>query len=158
LAHSGGMLGFPAYVAMLPDRKIGVVVLSNGPTVIGDDYKFHRAIAFSLFDRLLTEEPRDWNRDFLGQLGEIHRAARGAADALGAARLPNVASLPLDRFTGAYEDRKIPSGRVTVQLENGRLTIRFAGDGAFGGYLEHWQDNQFRLHSFAAGHNIVELG
>jgi CubicO group peptidase (beta-lactamase class C family) len=158
LAHSGGMLGFPAYVAMLPERKIGVVVLSNGPTVIGDDYKFHRSIAFSVFDRLLGAEPHDWNRDFQNQLRTIHQTAETAAHALAAARRLDTTPLPLERFTGAYEDRKIPSGPVGVRLENGRLTVRFAGAGAFAGYLEHWQDHQFRLRSLAAGHNIVELG
>ncbi len=67
LAHGGGMLGFPAYMAVIPDRKIGVVVLSNGPMMITDDGKFHRSIAFWLFDRLLGAPMRDWGKEFLTQ-------------------------------------------------------------------------------------------
>lgn len=159
VAHGGGVLGFPAYVALLPERRIGVVVLSNGPVAAGDDYKFHRAIAFWAFDRLLGAATRDWGRQFQEQLRELKDRARKTAEELQRARARNTTpSLPLENYAGEYEDRAVPSGRVRLTVEEGRLTLRFAGDGAFRGYLEHWENDRFRLHSDCPGHNVIEFG
>lgn len=158
LAHGGGILGFPAYVAMLPEQKLGVAVLSNGPTAMGDDYKFHRSIAFWVFDRLLGSTPKDWSGEFRSQIETIARENERAAVALRQSRLANVApSLPLERLAGRYEDRTVPSGPVQVVVEAGQLVVRFAGEGAFVGHLEHWQGDRFRLHSRVPGHDIVEF-
>ncbi len=159
VAHSGGIIGFPAYVALLPEQKLGVVVLANGPVELGDDYKFHRSIAFWVFDRLLGVPVRDWRMEFLTQLRDSQQQAEKSAEQLRRSRLPDAPpSLPLEKYAGDYEDENVPSGLVLVRVENGRLTLRFAGAGAFSGYLEHWHHDLFRLHSNAPGHNTVELG
>jgi hypothetical protein len=158
LSHGGGMLGFPAYVTMLPADRIGVVVLSNGPTMLGDDYKFHRSIAYWVVDRLLGLAPEDWSRKYLAERQEIEDGGKRAWAAIEAARRPAApASLPLERYAGDYEDRKVPSGLVHVGVEDGGLVLRFDNAGAFTGHLEHWHRDVFRLHSRAPGHNIVEF-
>lgn len=100
----------------------------------------------------------DWSNDYLTRLQATQRAARKEADELRLSRLTKAPALPLEKYAGFYEDRSVQSSRVRVQVENGRLAMDFAGEGAFSGYLEHWHDNVFRLHSKAAGHNTVQLG
>jgi hypothetical protein len=143
---------------MLPDQKLGIVVLSNGPTMLGDDYKFHRSLVFWAFDRLLGATPTDWSKEYLVQREKIERDGERALAALRATRLPDAPpSFPLERYVGDYEDRKVPSGLVHVGVEQGKLVVRFAGEGAFTGHLEHWHRDIFQLHSRAPGHNIVEF-
>jgi CubicO group peptidase (beta-lactamase class C family) len=140
LAHGGGMLGFPAYVALLPRERVGVVVLSNGATERREEYGFHKSVAFEIFDRLLGVTLRDWSTDF--------RARRQSVQVEEASR--HRASLDLHRYVGTYQDSDDRSGAVTIRRhESGGLELRFAGAGAFGAPLRIWQDNVFRLHPSA---------
>jgi hypothetical protein len=54
-----------------------------------------------------------------------------------------------------YQDEKIPSGPINVRVEGDHLTLRFSGEGAFAGYLEHWQGDTFRLHSSSGGSDAL---
>ncbi len=147
LAHSGGIVGFPAYAALLPERRLGVVVLANGPKGVRDQYTFHKAIAFWIFDRLLDAPQRAWNREFLGKMQQVRREAQQEEEKLRQSRPANTPpSLPLEGYAGVYEDRKGHSGPVSVRVENGRLVLRFAGEGAFSADLEPWHHDVFRLH------------
>lgn len=156
LGHGGSMLGFPAYVAMLPDQKAGVVVLSNTTGLAGTSQLFGNAIALGLFDRLLGAPQRDWSKEFLVQSQNKQRDYQKMLAELGRSRLQNVPpSLPLEQYAGAYEDRKGHSGRVNVRAENGQLKLNFAGEGAYCAYLEHWQGDLFRMHSSAGGFDAL---
>jgi CubicO group peptidase (beta-lactamase class C family) len=146
LAHSGGMLGFPAYVALIPDLRIGVVVLSNGPKPASDEYTLHKAIAFWVFDRLMGAPVRNWSEEFLRRSQNAELASLSRENRLDRERLRDrAASLPLQRYVGSYEDGRGRSGRIGVTLEHGALTLRFNGEGAFSAPLEHWQSDVFRL-------------
>ena len=52
LSHGGGIFGFPAYAALLPEIKAGIVVLANGST--WTPYYPHQEITARVFSRLLT--------------------------------------------------------------------------------------------------------
>lgn len=154
LSHGGGILGFPAFVFMLPRRRIGVVVLANGRTPSTDDYAipgfdhytFHKSIALWVFDRLLGAPPGDWRAHYLAQVAEHERRVREAEANLQAARLPGRGpSLALSAFAGAYEDRSGPLGRVVLETVEGRLRLRFAGEGAYAAHLDHWHQDVFRI-------------
>ena len=57
LSHGGGIFGFPAYVALLPDIAAGVVVLANGEAW----FHPHHEISAWVFARLLGGGARDWH-------------------------------------------------------------------------------------------------
>src|SRR5262249_4211578 len=63
LAHGGGIIGFPAYMALLPDCKAGVVVLANSWGSWLSAAALHKAIAFSALDQLLGATTRDWRKE-----------------------------------------------------------------------------------------------
>jgi CubicO group peptidase (beta-lactamase class C family) len=147
LSHSGGIYGFPAYVAMLPQSRIGVVVLSNGPTLPGDMSVLHKAIAFHVFDRLLGVKPRPWGAEFSARARASAADAKAAQEKLLARRMPNAPpSLPIGQYAGGYEDLQAHNGRVSVRVEGERLHLSFAGEGAFSGFLEPWHHDVFRFH------------
>ncbi len=150
LAHGGGIIGFPAYVAMMPDRKVGVVVLSNGPAPrAGDHMASHKAIVLEVFDRFLgVETPGNWDKKLIDQYKAAQEKARKEEEDLKRSRIPGSRlSLPLENYAGAYEDPAGNSGRVEVRVREGRLELGFDGEGAFSGYLEHWHQDLFKLHS-----------
>jgi CubicO group peptidase (beta-lactamase class C family) len=147
LEHGGHMLGFPSYMALLPESRIGIVVLSNGPEIVTEPLtKFHQTIALWAFARLLGEQPDRVNpplaKPRLRAVSETSTSETPQPDAQSSA-----APLPLDQYAGAYENRKEHSGRVNVRVANGQLLLAFAGDGAFSASLEPWRGDLFRLHS-----------
>lgn len=151
LAHSGGIIGFPAYVALLPDERIGVVVLSNGPKSAKDEYTFHKAIAFWIMDRLVGASQRDWRKEFLQQWKTTQAGMRKKEADLQSSRVSNsVPSLPLDQYVGQFQDVSGHSGVVSVELEKDRLKLSFSGVGAYRAYLDHWDYNTFRF-SYSPG-------
>jgi len=155
LWHGGGMLGFPAYVALLPEEHIGVVVLSNGPEVITDDYKSHRAVAFWILDRLLGAQQTDWRAEFLRLMHEDEAQRQKSEKQLQDSRLINSSpTLAIHQYAGEYEDREYHAGHAVVRADGGRLILSF-GENAFEGYMEHWHADIFRLHANAGGYDLL---
>lgn len=145
VAHGGGVIGFPAYVATLPDRKIGVVVLGNGFQSVRDGYTLHKAIAFHVFDRLLKTPGRDWRAEALARSRATKAAIAKQDQDLLAARGAAPAAQPLDLYAGSYEDKAGGSGVVRVRVEGAGLRLAFEGKGAFSAGLEPWKPGLFRL-------------
>lgn len=141
LCHGGGIVGFPAYVALLPERDIGVVVLCNGANPL-----FHKAISLWVFDYLLGEPRRNWSQDLSSHAAAQRREAEEKEVVLSASRAPSApASLPLDQYAGVYEEQNGASGRVEVMLASGELSLTFPGEGAYRAPLEPWRNDMFRL-------------
>lgn len=141
VSHSGGILGFPSFGAMLPQRGMGVIVLANS-FGRGGLAAFNKLVAFRIFDALLREKPHDWSADLLSMVAQRERDARAAEEKLQRDRLSGTSpSLPLERYIGEYENPLV--GRARVAMVNGQLT--FGVPGAFLGRLEHWHLDTFRL-------------
>ena len=65
-----------------------------------------------------------------------------------ASRLQNAGpTLPLTGYAGEYEDQSRLRARVRISAQDRRLLLRFAGEGAYSAYLDHWHQDVFRLQS-----------
>jgi CubicO group peptidase (beta-lactamase class C family) len=127
--HPGATPGMTTAVGMLPERKFGVVVLSNmGQTPLPS------LLMRYIFDHELGG-PVD---DFLADVAASSPAARRPAGAT-AARVAVPAPLPLEAYVGTYADSLY--GEVTVSIVNGRLELV---RGLAHGPLEYWNANNFR--------------
>jgi CubicO group peptidase (beta-lactamase class C family) len=154
IVHSGGILGFPSYLAMLPERKIAVVVLANSAYL--QDMLFHKSIVFWTFDNLLGAAPHSWSLDLLDRARHALELERAEETTLLASRVPETTpSLPLEKYEGEYRDIVSAAGRIKVSLENGYLILAFAGAGAYRASLEHWHHDVFRLHSSPASDHVL---
>ena len=143
LFHGGGIFGFPAYAAMLPEAGAGVVVLANGS--MWTPYYPHQEISAWVFARLLGVEARDWHGEIMSRTETIHAQVEATLAAQDAARIPDTRpSLPLEDYAGSYED-DYGAGPVHVELADGRLRLHFGGAGTFSGDMEHWHHDVFRL-------------
>ena len=145
--HSGGILGFPAYVSMIPEARIGVAVIANSAKAsAGDPYALHAAIALQVYDQLLGAPAHDWISDFATRAGKADQQARDTEAAHQAGRPKGAPpSLPLAAYAGVYEDTALHSGPVTLRVDGKRLHLSFAGTGALSGHLEPWHHDVFRL-------------
>jgi len=117
--HAGGVDGFVALLAFLPDAGIGVVALSNldrnpAPTIL----------TRNLFDRLLGLAPLPWNAwvasDYLEWELQQHQDAARHARARDVTMRPSRA---LAKFTGTY--RHPAYGEVRITLKDQALTLSY---------------------------------
>jgi CubicO group peptidase (beta-lactamase class C family) len=137
VSHTGELPGYMSRLAMVPDMKLGVVVLTNQE--IGAAYQ---SIVTYVLDRYLEVEPTDWIgvwRD-LTALRDSTVVARDQSEA--AARdTSSRPSLPLAGYAGTYRDAWY--GDVEITEEAGGLTIQFGRTPSLLGDLEHWQFDTF---------------
>jgi CubicO group peptidase (beta-lactamase class C family) len=137
IAHAGAIDGFRVQLTMVPEEKLGIVVLANLHHT-----RLNLALTNRLLDELLGLPPKDWN----GLIGAAVRRdeARRADEARRflAARRPNTSpSHELEEYAGAYEHPAY--GSAHVRLHAGRLVWTWYD---FAGRLEHFQDDAFLLH------------
>lgn len=136
--HNGGIDGMLSEVRLVPEEKLGFVILSNA-----EGHNLNPAISYRILDAYLGAPKRDWSAIFLAQQKQAEAAQAEAERKLEAARAKNTKpSLPLERYVGSYADSMY--GVATVKLENGKLMLRYGP--TFYGELEHWQYDTFRAH------------
>jgi CubicO group peptidase (beta-lactamase class C family) len=137
ITHTGGLPGYVSRVAMLPDRKVGVAVLTNMES--GGAFN---ALAWTILDHILGAPTHDWIAAYEVLDREAMTGVASADSAAAAARdTASRPSLPLDRYAGTYRDAWY--GEVTIALEAGILVMRFAHTPSLVGDLEHWQYDTF---------------
>ncbi len=120
LVHHGGAIdGYRSNLALLPEDKVGVVVLSNLGGV-----GFADAVTYDLFDRLLGLPPRDWSRRFLEDERK-GKAAQDEAEGKGytARKTGTQPSHPLTEYAGHYEHPGY--GTVRIEQSGGTLSVRY---------------------------------
>jgi len=137
ITHTGGLPGYVSRVAMLPDLKLGVAVLTNMESGAA-----FNALAWSVLDHFLGAPPHDWVAAY-DVLVRRDLAAMAAADSAAAAARDTASrpSLPLERYAGTYRDAWY--GDITLALEAGTLVMRFGHTPSLVGDLAHWQYDTF---------------
>ena len=134
--HGGNIDGMSAMVALMPEEKIGVVILTNAngsplPTIVLD-----RAI-----DALIGAPPRDWSAEQRVATDTARARARKAEQKRIAARVSGTRpSLALEKYAGVYADSMY--GDLTIRAAEGRLTMRY-GTG-IDADLTHWHFDTFQ--------------
>jgi CubicO group peptidase (beta-lactamase class C family) len=133
--HGGGIDGMTTFLAMVPDRKLGVVAVTNGGGV--PVY----GVVWDILDSLLGLPYKGIAEGFLRQGQEQIARAEERRLTLEASRVPGTRpSLELNAYAGEYRDPMY--GTLQVTESGGRLTLSWSG---FLGALEHWHYDAFRL-------------
>ncbi|HEX8984565.1 MAG TPA: serine hydrolase [Bryobacteraceae bacterium] len=135
--HTGELAGYVSRVTLMPDLKLGIVVLTNQQAT-----EAHTAITWTILEHYLGAPPADW----VALLSEsAKRQASGAEAAVAkAAASRNTASrpsLPLQSYAGRYRDAWY--GDVLITERDGKLAISFTHTPLLTGTLEHWQYDTF---------------
>ena len=133
--HGGNTLGMTAAVGMLPEKKVGVVVLSNMQGA-----QLPALLEQYVFDRELGAPMKDWSAEAYTRSLNQRRRADSTQRAQMAAHVPNAQSpVPLTAFAGTFADSLY--GEMTVSLKDGHLELARADVHA---PLEYWNANVFR--------------
>jgi CubicO group peptidase (beta-lactamase class C family) len=133
--HGGNIDGMSALVGMMPEEKIGVVILTNmNGTVLPT------AIMNVVFDRYLGMS-KDWSADMLKVVKGLEAQQKATERKQEAGRVQGTKpSLALEKYAGTYSDSLY--GTATVAMQAGHLVLS-AGP-TFVGDLEHWHYDVFR--------------
>jgi CubicO group peptidase (beta-lactamase class C family) len=136
--HGGSIDGMRALVAMLPEEKLGVVILTNLSGTI-----LSVPLSYRIFDAYLGAQPqRDWSAEMLKTMNGLLEQEKAAAAKREAERVKDTKpSLALEKYAGDYQNEMY--GDTKLVMENGKLVLKrgpyFTGD------LEHWHYDTFRV-------------
>jgi CubicO group peptidase (beta-lactamase class C family) len=135
--HTGGLPGYLSKVAMIPDLRLGVAVLTNQESGAAFD-----AITYRVLDYYIGAKSPDYPVLFQRIVQQNRQKIRSAEQQAGATRdSTGGPSLPLSRYAGTYRDAWY--GDVKVTEERGGLAIRFTRTPSLVGDLLHWQHDTF---------------
>ncbi|HUL33126.1 MAG TPA: serine hydrolase [Candidatus Eisenbacteria bacterium] len=121
--HNGGIDGFHSLLTMLPEDKVGVVILTNL-----DNHMGLEPIAFSIYDRLLGISNEPWI-DRYKAMSDKAKAAEAEAEKKQAppARPTTPASHPLADFAGDYVNPGYGTVKIAVSGDDLTLTLNELG-------------------------------
>ncbi|MCC7323191.1 MAG: serine hydrolase [Gemmatimonadaceae bacterium] len=133
--HSGGIDGMTAEVALVPEERLGLVILANLSTVAP------QVLQSYLLDSFFGAPKRDWTGEVSTKMAALEKAG---ADAMAKAERERTKdsrpTLPLTAYAGTYADSLY--GDVVVREANGALQLTFLGNRE--ARLEHWQFDTFQ--------------
>ncbi|HSH19521.1 MAG TPA: DUF3471 domain-containing protein, partial [Draconibacterium sp.] len=137
VSHGGGYDGMISSVNMIPDEKLGVVVLTNGmnaPTM---------AVTYYAISAFLGLEEKDWSAEMLDK-----SKARESDDKRISSRIEKRVdgthpSLEKAKYTGTYLAPIY--GKIDVKQENGTLRLYFEHAPELSANLEHWHYDVWKI-------------
>lgn len=137
VAHTGGVNGFVTSVCMVPEEKLGIIVLTNT-----DANNFYEALRNEIEDAFLGLPYRNYSSVFLGyQHADEKEKARQLQLVRDTIAMKNKTALPLSSYTGEYEHEVY--GKMNIKLEDGKMIMRFEHHKGRWGTLEALGGNRF---------------
>jgi CubicO group peptidase (beta-lactamase class C family) len=134
--HSGNGNGFVSWVAMIPEERLGLVVLSNHHNT-----GLNLALRIWILDALLGRTQRDWSERVRSGFAKVLGRFREAKANYAANRpMETALSRPLPEFAGRYTSPLY--GDVVITEKDGRLNLQFGT--RFKGDMQHWEKDSFR--------------
>jgi len=135
--HGGNIDGMTALVAMMPEEKFGIVILSNM-----NGSQLPTTIMLRAFDMQLKRPAKDWSAEMRTRYDSLLKQARAAQTRVATQHVTGTKpSLALAEYAGTYADSML--GTVKVTEANG--TLNFAFGSTWKGPLEHWHYDTFHL-------------
>ncbi|HNJ27323.1 MAG TPA: serine hydrolase [Ferruginibacter sp.] len=137
VAHTGGVNGFVTSVCLVPEEKLGIIVLTNT-----DANNFYEALRNEIEDACLGLPYRNYSRLYL----QRHRAneqeeAKAYKKIRDSIDLHPQSALPLSAYAGEYKHDVY--GSMTMTVENNKLIMRFQHHHGRYGTLEALGGNHF---------------
>ena len=140
IGHTGGVLGFVSRVMLVPEEKLGVVILTNGEEGGAFD-----SILFHILDHYFALPPTDWIGGFKASDEADEKEAAEIMQRQNAGRAADSKpSLALDKYAGVYTDPWY--GPITIRMANGKLVFAMDHTPSAVADLQHWQYDTFKAH------------
>jgi len=135
--HTGSIKGMVSRVTLVPDLKLGIVVLTNQ-----ESRQAYEAITYYILDHYLGIPPTDWITAFKKAEQRTKKRVAKIMKNLALKRVKNTKpSLDISKYAGRYIDQWY--GEMVIEKVNNKLVIRFLHTPALIGDLEHWHYDTF---------------
>lgn len=135
--HTGGWPGQVSRLTLVPELKLGVIVLTSQE--LGAAFN---AVTLRALDAYLDSPKTDWVAAYAAAVAKSQGKADDDWDKHVAARdAASKPSLPLANYADTYRDPWY--GEVLVERKGQGLQLRFAKTAQLIGDLEHWQHDTF---------------
>ncbi len=136
IRHYGGLPGYISEVAMIPEIKLGIAVLTNQETYACD------VITDYIMDYFLNAQPEDYISAYKLHVARIDSLNNNEVSQSTMKRnTESHPSLALEKYTGTFTDAWY--GDVKIELKDGKLIISFSHTPLLIGTLEHFQYDTF---------------
>jgi CubicO group peptidase (beta-lactamase class C family) len=138
-SHTGGLPGYVSQVALVPDERLALVVLTNQ-----EQTGAFEAVKYRVFDEYLGAPvpPVDWIAGFRRRAEHERKEAQAAVEKAAASRdAASRTSLAPSRYAGRYRDPWY--GDATISEDGGRLALEMTRTPGMVADLEHWQHDTF---------------
>ncbi|MEE4177632.1 MAG: serine hydrolase [Bacteroides sp.] len=137
VGHTGGYDGMLSEVRLIPEEKLGVVVLTNGIKSL------MTAITNYTLEMMLGQEPRDWSAELLAR-AERRPVEDPRITTIKEARVLNTQpTLEAEAFTGTYQSAIY--GNIFIKQENDRLRLEFERSPELSATLSHWHYDTWKI-------------
>jgi CubicO group peptidase (beta-lactamase class C family) len=137
VSHTGGLSGYVSQTSLVPELKLGIVVLTNQE--VGAAFS---SIANTVMDHYLGVSDADWVAAYSTRVKQQRaRGEEAVKKAAGQRKLDTKPALPLAGYAGRYRDAWY--GDMRIEEHGGKLSIYFTHTPDLAGELEHWQHDTF---------------
>ena len=137
VSHTGGVNGFVTSVTLVPEEKLGIVVLTNT-----DQNEFYEALKWEIMDAYLGKPYRNYSKTYLGFYTQRKikddENDKKMQDSLA---LKLTASLAATNYCGTYQNDVY--GNMSVVQEAGKLIMKFSHHPNMYATLEPLGNNRF---------------
>jgi CubicO group peptidase (beta-lactamase class C family) len=117
--HTGGVNGFVTSVTLIPEEKLGIVVLTNT-----DANNFYEALKWEIMDAYMDLPYRNYSNVYLGfQKQQDSATAKWTKEKRDTIAIRIKPSVPLSNFLGTYKHDIY--GTMTVAMEQDKAVARF---------------------------------
>ena len=138
VSHGGALTGMLSTVQMMPDQKLGIVVLTNQ-----EEGGAFLAVTYRIMDHYLGQPPTDWIAAYKADREKTLAKANDEERKAVAKRVKDSRpSLPVARYAGTLHDDWY--GDAIIEQQNGKLVLRMSATPSMVADLEHWQYDTFR--------------
>lgn len=138
VGHDGGYSGMLSTVAMIPDEKLGVVVLTNG--MKGG---LMNAVANYTIDAFLKAKERDYSAEYLANSKRYMASDTRISDRIKGRVEGTKPSVSTDAYVGTYFADIY--GNIEIRKEGDKLRMSFEHSKKFNATLEHWHYDVWKI-------------
>lgn len=136
-SHGGGYDGMYSRVMMIPDLKLGIVVLTNTMEGISTPLTYYIA------NQYLKKDTRDWSAEYLERARSSNGHKEDVDERKAARKVGTTPSISVSDIVGAYYDPMY--GDITVSNDEGELKIGFQDAPLLSATLEHWHYDTYEI-------------
>ena len=135
--HTGGWPGQVSRVTLVPDMKLGVVVLTNAESGAA-----FQAVTMRALDAYMDAPKKDWTAAYNAGVKKTEgNADEGWKKHVAARDKSSKPSLPLAKYSGTYRDPWY--GDIRVAEQGGKLRMTFSKTAQLTGAMEPWSHDTF---------------